>query len=146
MAKSQRKAQNYFKAAGTTIKYSLYLFGAGVLFLSILMVYIAMILQDVNALTASMPESPLSLMLQEKIVTVAAIFFVSFLIFLGSAIAYLVILGQRFGGPMTGILIMIDEMIEGNYEAKRALRKNDELGPIADRLKVLAKTLRDKRK
>jgi signal transduction histidine kinase len=144
MGKDQRTVVNYLKTAGLSKGYYLYVFAGGVAFLGILMFYASRLLSEVNIVLANMPDAGLSAALQDRIYTVAILFFICFMAFLTITVFYMIVLGQRVGGPIIAICAYINELKKGNYDAKRSLRKKDELTPIMLELEDLAATLRAK--
>lgn len=144
MAADNRKVTNYIKTAGLSKGYYLHIFAAGVAFLGILLAYASKLLSEVNMIVAAIPDASLSGVLQDRIFMIAMLFFVSFLAFVLSAVFYMIVLGQRVGGPIVAICAVIEELKNGNYEPKRNLRKNDELVPIMDSLKELGAVLKEK--
>lgn len=146
MSKDQRKIANYIKMAGLSKGYYLHFFAGGIACIGILMAYSSRLLSEVNVVAGAIPDIAVANMLQDRIFTVAVLFFLSFAGFLACTVFYLVVLGQRVGGPVIAICSYIQELKKGNYDAKRALRKNDELGAIMDELKDLAATLKNSSK
>lgn len=145
MGKEQRKLGNYIKTAGLSKGYYLHVFAGGVAFLGILMAYASRLLSEVNAVVANIPDATVSASLQDRIMMVAILFFMSFMAFVTCTVFYMIVLGQRVGGPVVAICAYINELKRGNYDAKRSLRKNDELVPIMLELQDLAKILKDKK-
>ena len=145
MAIENRSVTNYIKTAGLSQGYYLHIFAAGVAFLGILLAYASRLLSEANTIVAAIPDAGLSATLQDRLFTIAMLFFVSFLAFVISAVFYMIVLGQRVGGPVIAICAYIEELKKGNYDAKRNLRKNDELVPIMENLKELAEILKNKK-
>lgn len=143
-SKDQRKIANYIKTAGLSKGYYLHIFAGGVACIGILMAYCSRLLSDVHMAALSIPDVQTSNLLQDRIFTVAILFFLSFAGFLACTVFYLVVLGQRVGGPVIAICSYIQELKKGNYDVKRTLRKNDELGAIMNELQSLAETLKEK--
>jgi nitrogen fixation/metabolism regulation signal transduction histidine kinase len=141
---NQRKVANIIKTAGLSKGYYINVFAGGAAFLGILMYYASRQLSEVNVALASLPESALSAGLQDRVYTIAILFFVCFLVFLVSTVTYMVVLGHRVGGPIVAIVATIQQMKKGNYEIQRELRKNDELGDIMNELHELAEVLKKK--
>jgi len=144
MHKHQRKVGNYVKSAGLSKGYYLHILAGGVAFLSIMLAYASHLLSEVNEVVGSIPDPNLSASLQDRLFMVALIFFVSFLAFMSSTVLYMIVLGQRVGGPVVAICRVIEELKKGNYDYQRQLRKNDELVPIMLELQGLARVLREK--
>ncbi|NJM09833.1 MAG: hypothetical protein HC883_02765 [Bdellovibrionaceae bacterium] len=108
------------------------------------MAYASRLLSEVNAVASNIPDPVLSATLQDRLFLIAVIFFLSFFAFVTSTVFYMIVLGQRVGGPVIAICAYIQELQKGNYDAKRELRKNDELVPIMSELKILAQNLKEK--
>ncbi|MBX3021738.1 MAG: hypothetical protein KF799_08695 [Bdellovibrionales bacterium] len=144
MSQDQRKLANYIKTSGLSKGYYLQLFAGGVACLGILMIYCSNLLSDAHSAAAAIPDVQTAGLLQDRIFTVAVLFFLSFAGFLGCTIFYLIVLGQRVGGPVIAICSYIQELKKGNYDVKRTLRKNDELGAIMSELQDLAESLKTK--
>jgi hypothetical protein len=142
MAKDQRKIKNLVSTAGLRHGHYMYVFAGGVAFLGITMFYVVHLLGQVQASLASIPDMALAGLLQEHLLTIALLFFVSFFIFICTTVYFMVILGNRVGGAVVAICKYIEELKQGNYSAKRSLRRNDELIVIMDGLKDLAESLR----
>lgn len=141
----QRRAVNYIRTAGLSKGYYLHVLAGGVAFLGILMAYASKILSEVNMVVATIPDAALAASLQDRLMTVAILFFVCFLSFLLCTVFYMVVLSHRVGGPIVAIVHFINELKKGNYDVKRNLRKNDELVPIMLELQDLAKILKEKK-
>lgn len=146
MGMEQRRAANYVKMAGLSKGYYLHVFAGGVAFLAIMMAYASRLLSEVNAVAADIPDPMVATNLQDRLFMIAVIFFLSFFAFVTSTVFYLIVVGQRVGGPVIAICAYIQELQKGNYDAKRELRKNDELVPIMAELKILAAKLKEKNK
>jgi nitrogen fixation/metabolism regulation signal transduction histidine kinase len=142
---SQRKVKNYIKSAGLSKGYYLHIFAGGVAFLGILLTYASRLLNEINIVVATIPDATMSAEIQDRLFMIAVIFFVSFLAFMASTIFYMIVLGQRVGGPVIALCAVIDELKKGNYDIKRELRKNDELVPVMTSLKELAQVLKEKK-
>ena len=138
----QRKASNYIKTAGLSKGYYIHIFAGGVAFLGVMLAYASKLLSDVNQVIATIPDASLSATLQDRLFMVAVIFFLSFFAFILATAFYMIVLGQRVGGPVVAICRYIDEIKKGNYDYKRQLRKNDELVPIMLELQDLAAKLK----
>lgn len=145
MGIEQRRFANYVKMAGLSKGYYLHVFAGGVAFLGILLAYASRLLSEVNAAAANIPDPNVSAMLQDHFFLIALIFFVSFFAFVTSTVFYMIVLGQRVGGPVIAICAYIQELQSGNYDSKRELRKNDELVPIMIELKILAEKLKERK-
>lgn len=144
--KNQRKLSNYIRSAGLFRGYYFVSLFAGVIVLGGLTAYASSLLGEVNAVVAEWPEPALAAGLQQRVLTAAVLFLIGFTVFVFFSAYYLIVLGQRVGGPLVAICAYIDELQKGNYSAKRTLRKNDELVQIMDKLHALARTLEEKRK
>ena len=66
----------------------------------------------------------------------------SFLIMILGIVVVGVLVTHRIAGPMYAILAFIEDLKRGNYDSQRNLRPYDELSPIMDSLKELAKTIK----
>lgn len=146
MSKDQRRIANYVKNAGLSKGYYLHIFAGGAACIGILMVYCSRLLSDISLAAESISDPSLSLMLQDRVFTIAVLFFVSFAGFLACTVFYLIVLGHRVGGPVIAICSYIQELKAGNYDVKRTLRKHDELGSIMHELQELAAQLKAKQK
>lgn len=142
MAKSQRKFINYLKTSGLTSTYSLHIFAGGVAFLGIIMIYTTSTLSEIQTVVAHSPDIEMVDEVNQRLLTVAVMFFLSFFMFLLSTVFYMVVLGQRVGGPVVAICDYIRSLKAGNYDAPRALRKKDELTAIMTELHDLAEVLK----
>ncbi len=138
----QRRAINYIRTAGLSKGYYLHVFGAGMTFMAILSVYAFKWISAVSTLTAAITTPELAASLHDQILTAFLLFFVCFLAFILAASFYILVLSHRVGGPIVAIVHYINELKRGNFEARRELRKNDELMPIMDELKDLAQVLK----
>lgn len=142
MGKDQRKITNYLKTAGLSKGYYMHVFAGGVAFLGILLVYASKLLNELSVMVANLPDVNLASALQDRLFLIALLFFVSFLAFVSSTVFYMIVLGQRVGGPLVAICAYIQQLQSGKYDPPRPLRKNDELVPIHNELKNLAEILR----
>ncbi len=144
MAKDQRKFSNYLKVSGLSKSYYLHMFAGGVAFLGIVMVYVSRLLNEVQAVVATLPDLEMVNGIQDRLLTVGVLFFLCFTAFMVSTVFYMIVLGQRVGGPVLAICSYIQELKKGNYDIQRSLRKNDELGAIMKELRELAEILKQK--
>lgn len=142
MAKDQRKVINYLKTSGLRRSYYLHIFAGGVAFLGIIVLYVSRLLNEVQNMVATIPDAELSNGVQDRLLTVAVLFFICFLGFLVSTVFYMVVLGHRVGGPVVAICNYIQLLKAGKYDEPRSLRKNDELVAIMQELSELAEILR----
>lgn len=55
-----------------------------------------------------------------------------------------ILLSHRVAGPMTALIDCIDQIKKGNYRYERDLRRGDELRPIHDAIRDLARALKEK--
>lgn len=146
MGKDQRKVINYLKTSGLRRSYYLHIFAGGIAFLGIIVVYVSRLLSEVQNVVATIPDAELSNAAQDRLLTVALLFFICFLGFMVSTVFYMIVLGQRVGGPVVAICSYIQLLKQGKYDQPRKLRKNDELTSIMDELSDLAEILRNKQK
>lgn len=146
MGKDQRKLSSYVKNAGLSKGYYLHVFAGGVGFLGVLVVYAAKLLRDVNLSVSGLGDLALAAAIQDRLFLVAALFFMSFLAFIASTVFYMIVVGQRVGGPAVGLTNYIRDLQNGKYDPPRPLRKNDELVEIHAELSRLAEILRSKSK
>jgi hypothetical protein len=140
--KEQRSLSNFVKKAGLQKGYYLHIMAGGVAFLAILVIYASRLIGELNQVVSSIPDPVLMASLQDRIFLVSTIFFTSFMAFVISTVFYMIVIGQRVGGPIVAICAYIEELKKGNYSAKRTLRKNDELVPILNDLQELAEILK----
>jgi signal transduction histidine kinase len=140
----QRKTINYVRTAGLSKGYYLHVLAGGGAFLGILFAYAAKLMNEVNLVVATIPDAALAASLQDRLMTVAILFFVCFVSFILCTVFYIVVLSHRVGGPIVAIVHFINELKKGNYDVKRNLRKNDELVPVMFELQELAKILKGK--
>jgi HAMP domain-containing protein len=146
MGKEQRSIVNFFKTAGLSKNYYISVFAGGVAFVGILMTYASTQLSQVSAMSEYITDPHIAAAFQERLLTVALLFFVSFMFFVVSTVFYMIMMGQRVGGAIIAIVAYIGELKSGNYDAKRELRKNDELGAIMLALRELADSLKNKKR
>lgn len=145
MGKDQRKVINYLKTSGLRRSYYLHIFAGGVAFLGIILIYVSRLLNEIQNVVATIPDAELSYGVQDRLLTVAVLFFICFLAFIVSTVFYMIMLGHRVGGPVVAICTYIQSLKEGKYDPPRSLRKNDELTSIMQELGELAEILREKR-
>ena len=142
---SQRKAENYFKTARLSRGYHLHVLIGGLAFVAVLLIYTSRTLAEINQLIATLPDRQLSGALSERVTTVAIVTFVSSFMFIIFTSIYVLVLGQRVGGPIVAICRYIRDIRAGTYDFNRQLRKNDELTPIMAELRDLARDLASRR-
>ena len=145
MGKEQRSIINFLKTAGLSKNYYVSVFAGGVAFLGILMTIASTQLSQVNAMAEFITDTHIAAACQERLITAALWVFVSFMFFVVSTVFYMIMLGQRVGGAVVAIVAYIGELKTGNYDAKRELRKNDELGAIMLALRELAESLKQQK-
>ncbi|NJL24339.1 MAG: hypothetical protein HC902_03620 [Calothrix sp. SM1_5_4] len=139
---NDQNSANLMKTSRLSKNYVVNIFAAGAAFLAILMYYATKTLSEINFIVMNHPDTSLAAALQDHLYTAAILFFLCFLGFLISTVAYITLLGHRVGGPIVAICAYIRELKKGNYDAKRTLRKNDELVPIMIELQELAQILK----
>ncbi len=144
MSKDQRRLKSYIKNAGLSKGYYMHVFTGGVAFLGVIVVYAAKLLNEVQVSVATLSDLSAAVAIQERLSLVALLFFLSFLVFISCTVFYMIVLGQRVGGPLVAICAYIRDLQKGKFDPPRPLRKNDELGPIHEELKTLAEILRQK--
>lgn len=138
---SQRRAENYFKTARLSRGYHVHVLLGGLAFVTVLLIFTSRTLGEINQLIATLPDHQLSTALSERVTTVAIVSFVSSFVFIILTSIYVLMLGQRVGGPIIAICRYIREIRSGTYDFSRQLRKNDELTPIMTELRELAREL-----
>ena len=77
-------------------------------------------------------------------VTTIAILGLAFFVIYACVIS--IVLSHRVAGPMTALIDCIEQIKQGNYDYDRQLRKKDELHPVHDALRDLARSLKDHEK
>lgn len=108
------------------------------------MIYVSRLLNEIQNVVATIPDTELSNGVQDRLLTVAVLFFICFLAFLVSTVFYMIVLGHRVGGPVVAICSYIQTLKAGKYDQPRTLRKNDELISIMQELSELAEILKKK--
>lgn len=146
MPANNRKIVNYLKVSGLSRSYYLHIFAGGVAFLGIIMIYVSRLLSEVQNVVQTLPDPTLTALVEDRILAVAVLFFICFAGFMASTVFYMIVLGQRVGGPVVAICSYIQDLKEGRYDVQRKLRKNDELQMIMEELQDLAKSLKNKNK
>jgi nitrate/nitrite-specific signal transduction histidine kinase len=144
MAKDKRKVINYLKTSGLRRSYYLHIFAGGIAFLGFIVLYVSHLLNEVQSAVDTIPDVELSNGAQDRLLAVAVLFFICFLGFLLSTVFYMIVLGQRVGGPVVAICNYIQSLKAGQYGPPRSLRKNDELVSIMQELNELAEVLKKK--
>lgn len=144
MDKNRRSIWNYMKAAKLSRSYHFHVLMMGIVLSSVLLAFGAQQLNEANMAAAALPESSLSLILQEKVTYLAGLFFAVFMTFVLCTAIYVFVFSQRVGGPIIFLCQYIDELKRGNYGKPRHLRKGDELGAILEKLNELADTLAER--
>lgn len=137
----QRTVENYFKTAQLSRGYHLHVLIGGLAFITVLLIFTSRVLSEINQLIATLPDQQLSNALSERVLTVAIVSFASAFVFIVCTSIYVLMLGQRVGGPIVAICHYIRDIRGGKYDFNRELRKNDELGPIMVELRELAREL-----
>ena len=103
-------------------------------------------LTEIHELIASLSDQQMAGELSQRIMLISTIMFLSVFTFTAMVSAYLMVVAHRVGGPVVAISRYVREIREGKYDLDRALRDGDELGPIMDELKELARTLKTREK
>lgn len=142
MAKDQRKVINYLKTSGLRRSYYLHIFAGGVAFLGGIVIYVSRLLNEVQSAVSAIPDVELANAASDRLLTIAVLFFISFLGFLFSTVFYMIVLGHRVGGPVVAICNYIQALKAGKYGEPRSLRKNDELTSIMNELNDLNEVLK----
>jgi nitrogen fixation/metabolism regulation signal transduction histidine kinase len=144
--RSPRKFKNYLINPKQQLRYSLYFIASGFALTGIMITLIFLKLRKVSDTIAKSGALDLASQakLNELIFDVTWISLLAFGVFCLIIVAYSIIITHRIAGPQVAILAYISELRNGNLDAKRTLRKYDELHPIMDALQDFAEDLKTK--
>lgn len=146
MDQQRRRFRNFLKYSKLHRSYYFYVFIGGLLsatvFGMLMMVHLLQIQQAVNE-AGLKTETVIGV--YDKLYIAALLFFGSFIVYTLLATAIVIYLEGRVGGSSFAILEVIEKYRAGDLEHSRNLRLNDELQPVMDALKALAKDLREKK-
>lgn len=144
--KHPRKLKNYLIHPGYQLRFGLYFVVSGMALLGTLIAIIFFKLKslsDAISRTGSL-DLKSQAMLNELIFDVTWISLTAFAAFSVVIFVYSIIISHRIVGPTVAICAYIEELKKGNLDAKRTLRKYDELHPIMDSLQDFALKLKVK--
>jgi hypothetical protein len=144
METSGRTWANYLNAAAGFIPYYKRILWVSGLMLGGIMLVTVSLLRRAFIDAEMMGESGLPADLRRSLTMIAVLYFSTIIFFTMGFMAYMIVVAQRIGGPMKAICKFIDELRRGNYEYRRNLRPNDELGPIIEQLNDLARHLKER--
>lgn len=144
--KRPRKLRNYLLKPGFQLKYSLYFIVSG---MALLGVMIAVVFSKLRTLSETISRSgaldiKAQTLLNDLIFDITWISLASFAAFALIVLVYSIVISHRIVGPTVAICAYIEELKKGNLDAKRTLRKYDELHPIMDALQDLALKMKSK--
>lgn len=144
--KRPRKLRNYLLKPGFQLKYSLYFIVSG---MALLGVMIAVVFSKLRTLSETISKSgaldiKAQTLLNDLIFDITWISLSSFAAFALIVLVYSIVISHRIVGPTVAICAYIEELKKGNLDAKRTLRKYDELHPIMDALQELALKMKSK--
>lgn len=140
--KNRRKLANFIRSGKDSTPYHIHFLIGGLAFVTILFLNAARSMGEVNAILEAASDTALVEQLQGRIwVSMVTLFIIFATFFVGSAI-YLLVIVHRVRGPIVALQAYIDELIKGNYDHARSLRKGDELEPVMTKLQELAEHLK----
>ena len=144
--KGPRKLRNYLINPKQQLRYSIYFIASGMALTGVMITLIFFKLRDLSqTITKS---GALDISVQAKlnglIFDVTWISLLAFGVFAVIILLYSIVISHRIAGPTVAICAYISELKKGNLDAKRTLRKYDELHPIMDALQELAQTMKSK--
>lgn len=147
MIKSPRKIRNYLIRPGYQLRFSFYFIASG---LALLGVMIAVIFSKLRTLSETIAKSGAldirsQTLLDNLVFEVTWISLFTFACFALIVLVYSIVISHRIVGPTVAICAYIEELKKGNLDAKRTLRKYDELHPIMDSLQEFALMLKSKK-
>ena len=148
MIKSPRKIRNFLIQPGYQLKFGLYFVVSG---MALLGVMIAVIFYKLKSLSDVVSRSgaldiKAQNMLNDLIFDVTWISLAAFAGFALIVFVYSIVISHRIVGPTVAICAYIEELKKGNFDAKRTLRKYDELHQIMDSLQDFALKLKAEKK
>ncbi|MCB0408227.1 MAG: hypothetical protein KDD34_08490 [Bdellovibrionales bacterium] len=148
MIKSPRKIRNFLIQPGYQLKFSLYFVVSG---MALLGVMIAVVFYKLKSLSDVVSRSgaldiKAQNMLNDLIFDVTWISLAAFAGFALIVFVYSIVISHRIVGPTVAICAYIEELKKGNFDAKRTLRKYDELHQIMDSLQDFALKLKAEKK
>jgi nitrate/nitrite-specific signal transduction histidine kinase len=147
MIKSPRKIRNYLIRPGYQLRFGLYFITSG---LALLGVMIAVIFSKLRTLSETISRSgsldiKSQTLLNNLIFEMTWISLLTFVAFALIVLVYSIVISHRIVGPTVAICAYIEELKKGNLDARRTLRKYDELHPIMDALQEFALLLKSKK-
>ena len=148
MIQHPRKVRNLLIRPKFQLKYMFYFWVSGISVLGVFLLLTYNKLTEVKAAVSS--STNVDFVLQAKvnssIFEIIIYALITILVFTVITFFYSLIISHRIAGPMVAIKAFVDELVLGNYEYNRNLRKYDELHPLMESVKTLAERLRDKEK
>lgn len=144
--KFQRRWRNYLVTPSFQLKVMFYFWVSGVAVLGSFtyLVFEKIELIRLNAVRAEVVDLKLLATLNESQQDIAFLIPIVLGIFTIVAFIYTIIITHRMAGPILAIQAYVRDLIKGDYDAKRTLRKYDEFKPLMDLLKELAAALKVK--
>ncbi len=141
--KDRRRLKNFFLKPKYQLKYVNWLISGAFVTLVGTVGFIHYRLNKIDHLLNADADTPLANQIPvyhafSDITMIALAGFVTFVLF---ACALVLLINHRVSGPMIAIVAQIDQLRQGNYKYERKLRNKDELLPIYDAVKDLARTL-----
>ena len=140
----RRKMLNFLLAPKPQFQMAAVIFGVGFVSISLLFGLMLYRVHDLIGSLAEMSTNPAETLAATSWTgSILLITYLSLLVaFLFSAILLSLAITHRYHGPMVPIHRHIKRLIEGNYEEKVYLRKNDQFKEVADDLNVLTDRLK----
>ncbi len=141
-----RKVRNLLIRPKFQMKYMFYFWVSGLSLLGIFLGLTYSKLTEIRTAVALAPSVDFGLQakVNSSIFEIIIYALITVVVFTVITFFYSLIITHRVAGPMLAIKAFVDELVLGNYNYNRNLRKYDELQPIMDSVKNLAEQLRAK--
>lgn len=145
---NRRSLTNALVRPKYTVKFLNYFVIGGIAAIGAVIGFVYMRLMDIDRLLNSAQAMSVGghIPVYDAFTDVTTIAIVGLTLFVIYACVIAILLSHRVAGPMTALIECIDQIKAGNYEFDRQLRKHDELQPLHDALRDLARSLKDSQK
>ena len=143
MPRNQRKLQNLVVRPRLQLKLGLSFMLVGGLILSVIGLYVLYLLADVQQIMGANARLDFQSQTQinDLLLRCVEVVVQGFIVFILASFVFAIVVSHRVSGPQVAISAYIEQLKQGNYDHKRALRDRDELQDIMLALNELAAIL-----
>ena len=142
---NRRQLSNMFVRPKYPVKFVNYFIAGGLTTIGVVIGFVYMRLMDIDQVLNSADAMGVGghIPVYDAFTDVTTIAIAGLACFVIYACVIALIIGHRVAGPMTALIDCIEQIKRGNFTYERDLRKNDELRPVHDAIRDLARALKE---